>query len=115
MGVSEISVKKGMDKTFNINIKDSSGNAKDITGWTVYFMVKSDLDDADSDAKISKTITSHDNPTGGVTSFSVDREDTEDLDADTYFYDIQIVNSSGLWRGSSVDNFVINPSVKLDD
>lgn len=115
MGVSEISVKRGMDKIFNISIKDSEGNAQDITGWTVYFMVKSDLDDDDSDAVISKTIETHDNPSEGKTSFSIDREDTQELDAETYKYDIQIINESGLWRGSSVDNFVINPSVKIDD
>lgn len=114
MGVSQISVKKGMDKTFNITIKSNSV-VEDITGWTIYFMVKSDLDDEDSEAVIYKTITTHSDPTNGITSFSIDRDDTQELDVETYKYDIQVKNASNLWRGSQVDDFVIEPSVKLDD
>lgn len=116
MGDYQISVKHGMDVSFNVTITDSTtGNAKDITGWTVYFMVKRDIEDADSEALISKTITSHSDPTNGVTLFSIAREDTEELNYGKYVYDIQYITAGGLRKGSAVDNFVITPAVRLED
>ena len=53
-----------------------NGVAVDITGWTVYFTVKSLLSDADVSAVISKTITVHSNPTDGKTLLELSVTDT---------------------------------------
>jgi hypothetical protein len=115
MGDYEISVKKGTDVTFTVNFTDSDGVAVNITGWTVYFMVKTDINDLDADSLISKTITSHTSPTTGQTSFTITRANTEDLDFGIYVYDIQFIKDDGTRKGSSVDNFIITPSVRLAD
>lgn len=115
MGDYEISVKKGTDVTFTVNFTDSDGVAVDITDWTVYFMVKTDINDLDASALISKTITSHTSPTAGQTSFTITREDTENLNFGLYVYDIQFIKDDGTRKGSSVDNFVITPAVRLAD
>ena len=59
--------------------KDDDKVAIDITGWTIYFTIKSLEDDADDDALISKTITIHVDPPGGETKVTVLAAETDDL------------------------------------
>lgn len=64
-----------------------TGIIKDITGYTFYFTVKINLNDADEDAIISKDITNLSDPTNGVVNISIDRADTVGF-VGVYFYDI---------------------------
>lgn len=74
--------------------KDDDKVAIDITGWTIYFTIKSLEDDADDDALISKTITIHVDPTGGETKVTVSAAETDDLVGKKY-YDYQYKNAAG--------------------
>ena len=115
MGAYALSMKKGTDQSYNFIFTDSSGDPIDITGWTIYFMVKDDINDTDAEALITKTVTTHTSPTTGRSSLTIDREDTENLDYGKYTYDFQLIKSDGNRIGTTVDDFNITPSVRLED
>lgn len=48
----------------------------DITGWTLYFIVKEKMRDVDEEAKINQKITSHSEPTKGKSLISLSSEET---------------------------------------
>jgi hypothetical protein len=91
---TSISIYKKDYKTLNVTVKDSSGNAIDITGFTFWLTVKVRETDADADAVIQKKVTSLSNPTQGIMQFSLDTDDT-DIDVADYQYDIQMKSSAG--------------------
>lgn len=68
----------------------------DLTGYTVFFTVKPQDDTAtdDSSALIQKTVTSHVDPTNGLTNIVLSNTDTR-IAPDTYVYDIQAKDGSG--------------------
>jgi len=84
----------GDTKKYTVTFKDSDGNAIDITGATVYLTVKKNKTDSDSDAIFQKTVTSHSDPTNGVTEFTILASDTATIDVNNYVYDIQFVNGT---------------------
>ena len=65
----------------------------DITGYTFLFTVKSKISDTDASAIIKKTITSHSDPTNGVTQIALVESDTEDQSG-SYLYDFQRLDTS---------------------
>lgn len=91
--VTDLTIYEGEDKTFTVTIKDSSGTAIDITGYTFLFTVKSKISDTDADAIIKKVITSHSDPTNGVTQIALVESDTEDQSG-SYLYDFQRLDTS---------------------
>mgnify|MGYP001231972017 CR=1 FL=1 len=68
----------------------------DLTGATVYFTAKSEIDNAvdDSAAAITKETTSHTNPTAGETVIELTPEDTN-VAPGIYYYDIQVKTAGG--------------------
>lgn len=90
----DLSIYEGADKTWDVTITDSGGTAIDITGYTFLFVVKSNLSDEDPVAIIKKIITSHSDPTNGVTQIIIDEADTADKHG-KYLYDLQMEDASG--------------------
>jgi len=84
---------RGDDQFFVLKFKQA-GVVKDITGWTIFFTLKKNQDDADSAAVIKKTITSHADPTQGETEFRIAASETDPLQG-IYYYDVQYKNTSG--------------------
>jgi hypothetical protein len=113
MGDYELTIIKGTDLPYTITFKDDDGEAIDITDWTINFMVKEDIND--DDAKITKSVTSHTNPTQGITTLTIDRADTSGLSTGNYIYNFQVIKSDGKYKHSVVDNFIIKPSVVTGD
>ncbi len=70
----------GDDETFDITFD------QDITGWTITFDLKA--------SNIEKTITSHDDPTSGKTSFTLSDTETTDLDGN-YDYEMLYETDTG--------------------
>ena len=64
---SYLKIKRGDTKTYTLYFVDEDEAPIDITGWTVFFTAKNKPSDNDASAVISKTITSHSNPTAGET------------------------------------------------
>jgi hypothetical protein len=86
-------IMQGDDYTKQISVTEDN-LPKDITGWELWVTVKKDMSDADSDAVIQKHVTSHDDPSGGITSFTFTPSDTSALSGN-YYYDIQLKTDSG--------------------
>jgi len=105
--MADLELKRGDDRTIQLTYKDSDGNAIDITGYTVFFTVKSaiDNDTTDANAIISKTITSHSDPTNGITNIALTASDTN-VTPGIYTADIQIKTGGG--SISSSDRFSVS-------
>ena len=103
---SELKIYRGDTKTFSLTFQNSEGNAKDITGATIYFTAKKDVQDSDDDAVIQVTQTTHSDPTNGKSSIALSTDDT-DIDPGRYNYDFQLVESDGSVTTLVVDRLVI--------
>ena len=107
--MTNLSVFEGNDKTFNITITASgTGSPVDITGDTFLFTVKNNINDSDSNAIISKDITSHRVPQSGQTTIPILREETLNQ-VGNKFYDYQRCTSGAGLRSTILNgNFIIN-------
>ena len=87
-----LEIVRGDTEVFELAFTDEDDVIIDITGWTVYMTVKVSLFEADdTDAVISKTVTSHTSPTLGQTEITFTSTETDNLTPGTlYYYDIQI-------------------------
>lgn len=91
----ELSAFKGDDVDIDITVTDSSDNAIDITGWTIWFTAKNKATDDDSDAVIGpKSVTSHTDAANGESKIQLTNSDM-DVDSGSYEYDIQTDDGSG--------------------
>ena len=86
---------RGDDWTLKLNIT-SSGSAVDVTGYTYYWTLKDNVDDADPGA-LQVTAS----PTGsaaqaGEVVLSAAAATTTNITPQTYNYDVQQVNGSGV-------------------
>jgi hypothetical protein len=88
------SVTVGDTQAYNFSFETQLGVAKDITDWTIYFTVKESSTDPDGEAIISKDVTSHDKPTDGETSVTLEPSDTK-VEPGAYVYDVQIKRDTG--------------------
>ena len=105
---SDLSIYEGEDQVNTVTILDSAGSPLDITGHTFLFTVKNKLNDSDDNAIIKKVITSHSDPTNGITEITLEPADTNDK-AGNYFYDYQ-------WLDTSSDRRVVlkNANFKVE-
>ena len=82
----DLEITKATTKAYELQFTED-GQSVDITDWSVYFTVKTNMKDLDADSKINKTVTSHSEPTDGKTLIELTAEDT-DIDAGNYYYSI---------------------------
>lgn len=109
---AKINYNRGTSYAFTLTYKEN-GVAADITASTVYFTVKTaeyDTEAADTAALISKTITSHTDPTNGVTTIRIDPIDTQLTTPGNYYYDIKIKKAGGQIYKLIEDRFKIDGS-----
>lgn len=106
MSSSEITLFRGDDVTFTVQVNDNSNTGIDITGCALFFSVKVNSTDSDTDALISKKVTSHTDPTAGTTAISLSATDLN-IKPGTYYYDFQLVDTGGLVTTYSVGRFII--------
>lgn len=85
---------RGDDRSLEVTVKYPNGSVKDITGWTIFYMVKKQKTDSDADAVIDKTITTHTDPSNGVTVVELTDNDT-DIDIGIYHEEVQTKDTSG--------------------
>lgn len=98
-------------KTYTLYFRDSSGTAVDITGDTIFFTVKVNKTDPDLSALISKTITSHTNPTGGISTITLSSTDTA-ITAAEYYFDIKRKHGTNI---KTIENgiFKVNQEITI--
>jgi len=110
--MTELSVYRGDDKTWNLNFTDANGDPINLTDSTLFFTVKTNKSDLDSDAIISKSQSSHSDPTNGVTSISLTNSDTN-VRVGNYYYDFQLVDLSGLVTTILIGIFKIKQDITI--
>ena len=91
--VNELEVYENADKSWIVTITDAEGVAINITGYSFLFCVKEDINDSDDNAIIKKVITSHEDPTHGITRITINSDDTIGKSG-VYVYDLQWTDSS---------------------
>lgn len=108
--MTDLTVNRGNSKTYRLSFIGTSGAAQDITGWTVLFTVKKNVNLTDAEAVISKTITAHSDPTNGLTLVTLSTADT-DIAQGVYLYDYGYVDTSGNKKTTDPENFIVIGSV----
>ena len=86
--MTELNAVVGDTPAYRITFTDSSGNAIDISGYDIYFTVKSALTDADADAVIAIKDVAPGGSVNGQIIIPLSSADT-DLTPGTYFCDIK--------------------------
>lgn len=84
---------RGDTQDLVLEFVDEYDNPIDITDWTIFFTVKENLNQSDEEAIISKTVTTHSNPTLGQTIVSISSSDSNYTG--NYMYDIQVKTDEG--------------------
>jgi len=84
----DLKVIKGSTPVYELTFIDENKAVIDITGYTVFFTVKTKPDDLDAAALISYTITSHYNATGGISLVSLTAADTARIG--NFYYDFKV-------------------------
>jgi hypothetical protein len=96
--MNEIVIFRGNDKTVSFTVKRNSTSNFNLAGCIITMYVKKSINDADSDAVITKvgTIIS---AVDGLVEFYIIPDDTDNatelLDSNVYPVDFEVVNSSG--------------------
>lgn len=97
---NKITIYRGDDYDRELHITDGDAEPIDITGWVVYFTGKNTAtysgDTTDTDAIVQIVISSHTNPTGGITTLTIPSETTNTITPEEYVYDIQRVDSGNV-------------------
>ena len=92
--MADLTIIKGDTTSISVTFTDSDGAAIDITGTTIFFTVKNDTGKDDTYAVIQKNVTSHSDPTNGITAIPLSSTETN-VKAGTYSWDLQIKYSNG--------------------
>jgi len=83
---------RGDELSYLLDFKDTDGVAIDISGWTIFFTLKNDKDDSDSEAVLQWSQFVPSGSTGLVT-MSVPGSELVDC-VGPYYYDFQYVDAS---------------------
>lgn len=84
---------RGDSNPLKITLENMEGNPVDLTGSTVFFTVKRNMQDTDANALIAKSTTTHTSAVDGETQITLTTTDTDITG--TFYYDVQVKNSDG--------------------
>lgn len=106
---------RGDSRTLNIQIYESDGITPfNLTGCEVFFTLNTSStpvdDGTDNTATIKKSTTTFSNPSSGLASITLLNTDTQPVAAGTYYYDIQLKDSSG-----NITSLASNTFIVIDD
>jgi hypothetical protein len=108
----DLTIIRGDTRLIKAQIVDAQNQPIDITGGTVFFTLnKRSNPDDDSQAIISKDITSFTNASQGRVDVLLESDDTNDLQNGTYYYDIQFVSQTGVVISKPRGKFIIKPDI----
>lgn len=85
---------RGDDWTINLTIT-SAGAVVDVTGYTFYFTLKSDIDANDPGELQVTALPSGADATNGIVNIDVPAATTTTLTPQTYNYDVQQIDNTG--------------------
>jgi len=108
--MAKLSVYRGDDFSRQLIFTDGDGVAINITDWVIFFTVKKNENDADVDAIITKDVSVHSNPAGGISAIILTDTDTE-VSPRIYWYDIQVKTDTGAIRTITKDKFEVHTDI----
>lgn len=105
---NDIEIVRGDSELLEVVIEDEeTGLPINITGYTIYFTVNKTKDASnDDDAVIKKDITSHVDPTHGITDIVLDGTDTN-LAPGKYHYDVQYKDTDDNVKTVIIGNIIV--------
>lgn len=111
---NDLEIIRGDDETIEVTLTDEDSLPINITNVNMFFTVKEDYDDADSLAKIRKSIPSgiHTAPVSGMTQIALTHHDTS-IDPGDYVWDLQLVYSDGSVNSTKMGKLIILPDVSI--
>ena len=92
---NELTLTRGDTRTFRITVKDN-GSAFDLSGYSCYFTVKADKNDADADAIIGPITGSIVVAANGTVDFELDETDTA-VEVGKYYYDVTVDDGANIF------------------
>lgn len=96
---NSIVVIRGSTKTLDLTVKDSEGDAIDLTGSRILFTVKCRIEDRENviqkDSDVGAAEIDIDDPKNGKAIVHILADDTAGLDLGKYVFDIWVVLASG--------------------
>lgn len=104
-------INRGDTHALKVVFKKDDGTAYDLTGCTLFFTAKKDLNETDNEAQIFKRITSIENPEQGIAYVSLTEDDTDV--AGDYYFDIQLRFTTGKLMSSPRGRLIIYQDVTL--
>ena len=93
MYCKDLEMYRKQTKAYEVVFK-KDGQTTDITGWTVYMVIKTKMEDTDVQALLIKKVTSHTDPTGGRTIIELSSSDT-DITMGNHYYSIDYKTDEG--------------------
>jgi len=109
MTTKTLELYRGDTKRYSFTFK-RDGVAIDITGYTIRFTVKREKTDSDSDAVITKDVTSHTNAAGGESAVDLSSAETN-VPEGSYCYDIQTTDAGGAISTVLAGAFIVTEDV----
>jgi hypothetical protein len=97
-----LEIQKGNICTVTLTFKDEDGDVYDLTAKTVFFTMKDpdDFEADDDDAIITKDITSHTDPTNGITTLTLSATQT-DVAVGRYKCDLRLYDEGSVQINTS--------------
>jgi len=77
----------------------------DITGWTLYFTIKTDPCQVDADAIVQKVVTVHTNAASGLTEVELTHDDTT-IAPRMYYADFKFVDDADFHRSPATAGMI---------
>lgn len=99
---------RGDTVTLRLELVNEYNEPSDTTNCTGIFTLKDNLNDTDANAKFRKYFYAHplQNISGGIRYFKIDTQDTNNLEAKKYYYDIEIRKPIPP-SGAGIDKFTL--------
>ena len=93
--MEKLEIIRGDDVSIDFTYKDGDGDAIDITDYVIFLTAKVEVDDdaTDAEAIISIKVTSHSDPTNGLSIIPLTADDTN-VSPNSYLTDIQVIDDS---------------------
>lgn len=113
--MTDLRVYRGDSKAWTINFKDGDNNPIDITNCHIFFTVKDKnkyvADSNDSDALITKDVSTHVDATTGISQIVISSSDTTSITPRVYVYDMQLKDADNKILTMLFGNFYIDADV----
>jgi hypothetical protein len=107
-----IQCRRGDRTSITIVLKNSSGVAINITGYTIWLTIKLFFNATDTGATIQKKAITFTDPTNGTHTFTLSNTDTT-ISTGNYVYDIQIKDTDSVITTPIVGDFEVLPEVTI--